>query len=65
MQTIDTNDLVSGLFEACGEYSAGTEASPVCAACGWLEAEHAPEIAVVRSLPARRRAPVVPNRIAS
>jgi len=65
MQTIDTNDLVSGSFEACGAYATAPDASPVCAACGWLESEHASEIAEVHALPARTRAPAVPKRLAS
>jgi len=69
MQTTDThfagNDLVSSLFEACGAFATSPEGTPVCAGCGWLEAEHAPEIAEVRSLPARQRAPASPRRLAS
>ena len=70
MQTIDTafdeNDLVRGLFEPCAAFAPGPERdSEVCAACGWLAAEHASEIAEVRTLPARRRPAATPKRLAS
>jgi hypothetical protein len=65
MQTIDANDLVSAMFEACTAYAAGPDASPVCAGCGWLDAEHEPAVAEVRALPARRRAGATPKRLAS
>jgi hypothetical protein len=64
MQTIETNDLVSGAFEACAEFSAPGHGSPVCEGCGWLEAEHDPGIAEVRTLPTRRSTRV-PKRLAS
>ena len=72
MQTIDANELVSGAFQACAEFSAPADGAPVCAGCGWLEAEHDHGhhhgqhhgVAEVRTLPAR---PVVkrPKRLAS
>ena len=69
MQTFDTNDLVNdlatGRFESCSAFAAGPQAAPVCADCGWLDADHTPEIADVHALPARRRTPAVPARIAS
>ena len=73
MQTIDANDLVSAMFEACSAYAGGPEASPVCATCGWLDAEHEPAVAPaaqvavaeVRKLPARRRTGATPKRLAS
>jgi hypothetical protein len=64
MQTMTTNHLVSGAFEACVEFSALDHGSPVCAGCGWLEAEHDHGIAEVRALPARRAARA-PKRLAS
>ena len=64
MQTIDANDLVSGTFEACAEFSDPGDGSPVCAGCGWLEAEHDHGIAEVRSLPTRRTTRT-PKRLAS
>ena len=72
MQTIDANDeadddandLVSASFEACAAFAAGADASPVCAACGWLETEHGREVAEVRALPARAGASA-PKRLAS
>jgi hypothetical protein len=65
MQTINANDLVSAMFEACSGFAPGADGSPVCSACGWLDAEHAAEIAEVRTLPARTRPVAVPKRIAS
>jgi hypothetical protein len=69
MQTIDTDDLVNGSFEACGQYRPGHDAAPVCEACGWLDREHAPEpeelVAQVRTLPRRARAGSTPRRLAS
>jgi hypothetical protein len=53
-------------FEPCAEFRVDpTASSPVCDACGWLDADHAPNetVAVVRELP-RRRAPL-PERKAS
>jgi hypothetical protein len=64
MQTIDTNDLVSGAFEACAEFSAHEVGAPVCAGCGWLEVEHDHVFAEVRALPTRTTARV-PKRLAS
>ena len=64
MQTIDANELVSGAFQACAEFSAPADGAPVCAGCGWLEAEHDHVIAEVRSLPTRKAARV-PKRLAS
>jgi len=66
MQTIDANDLVSALFEVCPAYASGPDASPVCAACGWLDAEHEVQgNAEVRALPARPRPGITPKRLAS
>ena len=64
MQTTETNDLVSGAFEACAEFSALDHGSPVCEGCGWLENEHARPVAEVHPLPARRTARM-PKRLAS
>jgi len=64
MQTIDANELVSGAFEACAEFSGPADGSPVCAGCGWLEAEHDHGIAEVTSLPTREAARA-PRRLAS
>ena len=68
MQTIDTNDLVSGLFEACSVFEATGDGSPVCAGCGWLVADHSGDhvaaVAEVRALPARPRTRR-PKRLAS
>jgi hypothetical protein len=65
MQMIDTNDLVSASFEACAEFGAG-DGSPVCEACGWLEAEHDQPAASVRVLAARAvGALATPRRLAS
>jgi hypothetical protein len=64
MQTIETNNLVSASFEACAEFRAG-DGSPVCEACGWLEAEHDQPEASVHVLPRRRRAAGTPRRLAS
>ncbi len=60
---VDT--LVSTTFEACAEFGAGTDGSPVCAGCGWLEAEHEAPDADVHTLPARRPAVRTPKRLAS
>ena len=74
MQTIAVNDLVDGLvddvvsasFEACVEFAAAGDGSPVCASCGWLAAEHASGDAEVHALPQRGRARVsTPKRLAS
>ena len=67
MQTIETYDLVSASFEACAAFAAMGDGSPVCAGCGWLEAEHDHDLAEVRSLPTRerRRQPRAPKRLAS
>jgi hypothetical protein len=64
MQTIEVHELVGTAFEACAAFGAAGDGSPVCVACGWLDAEHEPELAEVRALPIRksRRAP---KRIAS
>ena len=61
MQTIPRNDLIDEqedelvrtAFEACVAFFAAGAGSPVCASCGWLDTEHAPVVAVVRSLPRR------------
>jgi hypothetical protein len=45
MQTNDVNDQVRAAFEACPTFAAEGDGSPVCAACGWLGAEHEPEVA--------------------
>lgn len=69
MQTIDTfppmNELVSTSFEACAEFGAPADGSPVCAACGWLETEHEVPGADVHALAARRPAVRAPQRLAS
>jgi hypothetical protein len=64
MQTIEVNQLVSGLFEACPEFAGPGDGSPVCASCGWLEAEHDHGLAPVHALPARA-ATRAPKRLAS
>jgi len=55
MQTNDENDQVRSAFEACATFAAEGDGSPVCAACGWLGAEHEPEVASrhARSMPRR------------
>jgi hypothetical protein len=76
MQTINRNELTDehdeveetafGAFEACVEFSGDGAGSPVCAACGWLDAEHGPAVAVVHALPRRVRGPLrTPKRLAS
>jgi hypothetical protein len=75
MQTIEVNDLVSASFEACTAFGAGGDGSPVCSACGWLEAEHEPavaepavaepDVAQVHALPRRKAARPAPKRLAS
>ena len=74
METIEVNEWVSewvsAAFEACAAFGAAGDGSPVCAACGWLEAEHEPEAAEVRTLPGRtlpgRTVPwSTPKRLAS
>jgi hypothetical protein len=69
MDTIDTdiraNELVSALFEACDAFAPGDDHTPVCRACGWLEAEHEREIAEVHPLPTRKPARLAPKRLAS
>jgi hypothetical protein len=69
METIDTdiqaNELVSTLFEACQAFAAGADHSPVCRTCGWLEAEHEPDVAEVRSLPVGGPERLAPKRLAS
>jgi hypothetical protein len=75
MQTILRNeridetedDLVSATFEACVAFSGDDAGVPVCASCGWLNTEHAPSVAVVRSLPRRvgNRVLRTPKRLAS
>jgi hypothetical protein len=65
MQTIDTNTLVSGLFEPCAAYATGLAASPVCTTCGWLDVEHETTVAEVHDFPARRRRSATPKRLAS
>ncbi len=64
MQTIDANELVSGAYEACAEFSVPADGSPVCAGCGWLETEHDHGIAEVTTLPTRHAARA-PKRLAS
>jgi hypothetical protein len=39
MDMIDTNDLVSTLYEPCVTFAG--DGSPVCERCGWLADEHA------------------------
>ncbi len=65
MQTIDTFHLVSTTFEACADFGATADGSPVCAECGWLEGEHQTPDAEVHTLPARRKAVRAPKRLAS
>jgi hypothetical protein len=65
MQTIEVNDLVSASFEACATFGAGGDGSPVCIACGWLEAEHEAEVAEVHALPRRTVPRPAPKRLAS
>jgi hypothetical protein len=70
MQTIEVNDLVSAWFEACPTFGAGADGSPVCIACGWLEAEHEPDLAQpdvadVYALPRRKVPRPTPKRLAS
>jgi len=73
MQTIEVNELVhepeallvSATFEPCAAFGAGGDSSPVCAACGWLEAEHEPPVADVHVLPMRRIPRRTPKRLAS
>ncbi len=73
MQTITEidadNEPVSAAFEPCGQFRARADAAPVCAACGWLDDEHAPEseaaIAEVRALPRRAGRPAAARRLAS
>jgi hypothetical protein len=75
MQTMTRNELIAEqddepgtvAFEACVAFSGDGAGSPVCASCGWLDTEHAPTVAVVRSLPRRVGSPAVraPKRLAS
>jgi len=65
METIEMNQLVSAAFEACAAFGSAGDGSPVCAACGWLEAEHEPEAAEVRTLPTRTLPRPTPTRLAS
>jgi hypothetical protein len=69
MQTTNTSDLVSATFEACANYSADANGSPVCAGCGWLEPDHGDALGELRALPVRRPAGRVtrttPKRLAS
>jgi len=64
MQTIETTDLVTGAYEACASFSADGGGSPLCARCGWLDAEHEQEVAALHHLPARTVARQ-PKRLAS
>jgi hypothetical protein len=61
------DELVHAAFEACATFSGAGDGSPVCAACGWLDTDHAPAVTLVRSLPRPARARVVrtPKRLAS
>jgi hypothetical protein len=65
MQTIDANDLVSAMFEPCVGYAPGADGSPVCATCGWLDAEHDAGVAEVHTLRAPRPREATPKRLAS
>jgi hypothetical protein len=69
METIEANELVSApvtaAFEACASFGAAGDGSPVCVACGWLDAEHEPEIAEVRALPTGKAPRLTPKRLAS
>ena len=65
MQTFDESPLLSS-FDACAEFAAGDDGSPVCRACGWLAEEHtAGGVADVRVLAPRRPATPAPRRLAS
>jgi hypothetical protein len=66
METMEVNDLVSTMFEACEAFGPAGDGSPVCSGCGWLEAEHNPEpvAASVHRLP-RRTSAKQPRRLAS
>jgi hypothetical protein len=60
MQTNDENDpnehdQVRSAFEACATFAAEGDGSPVCAACGWLGADHEPEVAPRRARSMHRR----------
>lgn len=60
MQTNDVNDpvpndLVRAAFEACATFAAEGDGSPVCAACGWLGADHGPDVAPARELSVGRQ----------
>jgi hypothetical protein len=59
--------LVHAAFEACVTFSGTGDGSPVCASCGWLDTDHTPSVALVRSLPRQDRNRVVrpPKRLAS
>ena len=65
MDTIEMNELVSAAFEPCAAFGNAGDGSPVCAACGWLEVEHEPEAAGVRTLPTRTVPRPTPTRLAS
>jgi hypothetical protein len=65
MQTITVNELVSATFEACVEFETVGDGSPVCAGCGWLEAEHEPGVAEVHTLPTRPASRPGQKRLAS
>ncbi len=66
MQTMNASDLVNSSFEACAEFAAA-DATPVCAGCGWLEADHTDrhdhdaEVHALRTRPVAAR----PKRLAS
>ncbi|MDQ1511457.1 MAG: hypothetical protein QOG50_3301 [Actinomycetota bacterium] len=69
MDTIEGNAfagaLVSAAFEPCVAFGAAGDGSSVCVACGWLDAEHEPQIAEVRTLPTRKPSRLTPKRLAS
>ena len=70
METIElvserVSEFVGAAFEACAAFGAADDGSPVCVACGWLDAEHEPELAEVRALPARKLSQRAPKRLAS
>jgi hypothetical protein len=62
----DTLDPVAGRFEPCAAFRPTDDASPVCT-CGWLDADHADEVAPAPVLTVRGRRPRVrlPERRAS
>ncbi len=64
-QTMDVYELVSTAFEPCTAFAPAHGGSPVCAACGWLDADHEAAGAEVHAFPRRAAAPPLPKRLAS